>query len=95
MVAELTLRELGRPTLVELLDLTALIAQKNARRHPRVAARWLLRYLETHDQATIEQASFVASSLVALGGPTHNAAYTALRDMAETASRRATRQDLA
>jgi hypothetical protein len=88
MVAEVTLRELGRPTLVELLDLTALIALKDLPRYPRVGARWLLRYLETHDQATIGQAAFVASSLAALGGPTHEAAHTALRDMAKTASRR-------
>jgi len=31
-----------------------LIASKEPRRHPRVAARWLLRYLEEDDDATID-----------------------------------------
>jgi hypothetical protein len=40
-----------------------LIARKDRRRHPRVAARWLLRYLEACDQATIDEAAMVASCL--------------------------------
>jgi hypothetical protein len=32
--------------LVDALELTIPIAHKDPRRHPRVAARWLLRYLE-------------------------------------------------
>jgi hypothetical protein len=32
-------------SLEDALDLTILIARKDPRRHPRVAARWLLRYL--------------------------------------------------
>jgi len=53
-----------------------------------VSARWLLRYLEEHDQATIDEAAHVVGALVALGGHGHDAAYTALADMAETATRR-------
>ncbi len=34
-----------------------LIARKDPRRHPRVAARWLLRYLEECDEATIDEAA--------------------------------------
>jgi len=30
--------------LVDVLELTILIGRKEPRRHPRVAARWLLRY---------------------------------------------------
>ena len=46
LVAETLLRtEIPRPTLVDLLEVTALIAQKDRRRHQRVAARWLARYL--------------------------------------------------
>jgi hypothetical protein len=45
-VAETILREIGRPTLGELLELVILIAQRDPRRHARVSARWLLRYLE-------------------------------------------------
>jgi hypothetical protein len=86
MVAETTLRELGRPTLLELLDLTALIAQRDPRRRSRVAARWLARYLEANDRATIEEAALAASALAALGGAGHDEAREALRGMAERAT---------
>jgi hypothetical protein len=33
-----------------------LIARKEPRRQPRVTARWLLRYLEERDEATIDEA---------------------------------------
>jgi hypothetical protein len=79
---------MGRLSLVESLALTALIAQQDARRRPRVAARWLLRYLEAHDQATIEEASLVASALAVLGGPGHAEAHAALLALAESGSRR-------
>jgi hypothetical protein len=45
--------EIGRVSLVEALELTVLIAWKDPRRHPRVAARWLQRYLEERPDATI------------------------------------------
>ena len=83
MVAETVLRELGRPTLLELLDLTALIAQRDPRRRSRVAARWLARYLEAHERATIEKAAMVASLLPALGSDAHDEAHAALTAMAE------------
>ena len=86
LVAETVLRELGRPTLGELLELTILIAFKDPHRHARVSARWLLRYLEVRDQATIDEASFVVACLGALAGPEHEHAATALRDMAQKAS---------
>ena len=57
LVAEITLREIGRVTLVEALQLTALIAVKDPRRHTRVSARWLARYRETHEAATIDEAA--------------------------------------
>jgi hypothetical protein len=80
LIAETTLRELGRPTLSELLELTILIAFNEPRRHPRVAARWLVRYLQERDQATIDEASFVIACLNAIAGPTHEHAATALRE---------------
>jgi len=85
-VAETVLRELGRPSLGELLELTILIAFKNPHRQPRVAARWLYRYLQARDEATIDEASFVVCCLHALAGPSHEHAATALRDLAEKAS---------
>ena len=88
LVAETTLREIGRVSLVEALQLTALIAVKDPRRHPRVSARWLARYLETHEAVTIDECAHVVGALVALGGNGHDAAYAALLDMADRASRR-------
>jgi hypothetical protein len=43
-------RELPQVSLVDALDLTILIARKEPQRHPRVAARWLMRYLEECDE---------------------------------------------
>jgi hypothetical protein len=45
-VAEATVKELLRVSLSDALELTILFARKDLRRHPRVAARWVLRYLE-------------------------------------------------
>jgi hypothetical protein len=55
MGAEATAKELPRLGLADALELTLLIARKDPRRHPRVAARWLLRYLEEDDEATIDE----------------------------------------
>jgi hypothetical protein len=95
-VAEATLRtEIPRPTLVDLLDLTALIAFKQPDRHARVAARWLLRYLQAVDDATIYDAAFITACLQSLGGRHHAHAFDALRDMAENANRRSRRHGVA
>jgi hypothetical protein len=53
-VLEATLRgEIPRPGLIDLLDLTALIAFKQPERYSRLAGRWLLRYLQAVEDATI------------------------------------------
>jgi terminase large subunit-like protein len=44
--AEATAKELPRLGLEDALELTLLAVRKDPRRHPQVAARWLLRYLE-------------------------------------------------
>jgi hypothetical protein len=89
VVAELTLRaEIPRPTLEDLLDLTALIALKKPERFARVAGRWLLKYLEVAEDATVDEAAFVAVSLQALGGRHHGRALGSLRSLAEEAGRR-------
>jgi len=78
--------DLGRPAPAELLELTILIAEREPHRHARIAARWLLRYLEVRDRATIDDAALVTSCLVALGGDRHLEAATALRAIAKTAT---------
>jgi hypothetical protein len=93
MVAEATLRtEIPRPSLLDLLALTALIAQKDPKRHARVSARWLERWLAASGDATIHDVTFAAAALQELRGRHHDKALAALRDMAEEAtSRRASR----
>jgi hypothetical protein len=61
-------KELPPLNLTDALELTILIARKDPRRHPRVAARWLLFYLEDCDGATIDEAAMVAACLAALAG---------------------------
>lgn len=88
-VAEATLRaEIPRPSLVDLLELTALIAMKDPHRHSRVSARWLQRWLEASDDATIHDVAFAASALQALGSRHHEKALASLKDMAEEATGR-------
>jgi hypothetical protein len=85
LVAETTLRgEIPRPTLLDLLELTALIAQKDPRRHGRVAGRWLRRYLDVRDDATVDDIAYIAANLQALGGPHHGSALAALRELSST-----------
>jgi len=88
LVAEATAREIDKVSLVEALELTLLIAKKEPHRHPRVAARWLLRYLEEDDDATIDMLVLAASCLAALTGNGYQEAAQALRDMTEKATRR-------
>jgi len=82
-----TVREIGRIGLEESLALTALIAQKDPQRRSRVAARWLLHFLEEHRSVTIEEAALAASALAALGGASGEAAYALLSGMAARAGR--------
>jgi hypothetical protein len=88
-------RDLPRLSLADALDLTLLVARKDAARHPRVAARWLARYLDEHPAATIEDAALAASCLVALPGGSYREAAQTLKGMAETATRRRREIDVA
>jgi hypothetical protein len=88
LMAVAAARDLPQLSLVDALELTVLIARKDPRRHPRVAARWLLRYLEEDPHATIEEAALAAASLNALTGVGHEEAALALRAMAERATGR-------
>jgi hypothetical protein len=84
--AEAAAKELPRVSLVDALELTILIARKEPRRHPRVAARWLRRYLEERPEATIEDAALVAACLAALAGELHPEAAKTLRAAAVQSS---------
>jgi hypothetical protein len=87
LVAEATAKELPPLNLTDALELTILIARKDPRRHPRVAARWLFRYLEVCD-ATIDEAAMIAACLAALAGDRFQDAALSLRAMAERATSR-------
>ena len=88
LVAETVAREIGRVALSEALELTALIAQKDARRKSRAAVRFLERLLDER-RLTIEEASLAASALAALGGPGHDAAVSLLMGLAAEQTGRA------
>jgi len=81
-------RELPQLTLLDALELTLLVARKDPARFPRVAARWLARWLEEHPEPTIEEAALAASCLAALPGAGFGEAAQTLKATAERASRR-------
>jgi hypothetical protein len=80
VVAEAVIRELGRVTLADALDLCVLAARKDRKRASRYAVRWLQRLLEERP-LTVEEAALAATALAALGGPGHDAACAALYDL--------------
>jgi hypothetical protein len=88
VVAEITAREIGRINLVEALELTALIAKRDPKRHRHFAARWLWRCLGESEAITIDDAAVAVGLLLALGGPRHDEALLALLGMTERASSR-------
>jgi hypothetical protein len=69
---------MGHVELGEALELTALIAQKDPRRHQRAAARWLLRFLD-ETGATLDDSALAASALQSLTTPRHAEALALLR----------------
>jgi hypothetical protein len=86
VAAELAALELRGLSLPDALDLTALVALRDRPRSRRMAARWLQRWLDETRGVTIDDASMVAGCLGALGGPRHEPALSALRDVAERAT---------
>jgi hypothetical protein len=82
LVAEATAREVGAIDLREALELTALIAERDRPRSERYTVRWLSRYLDSANTATINDVAFVVACLAALGGPRHAEALEVLRAVA-------------
>ena len=66
MLAEVTAREIGRVTIAEALELTALVARKQPDRYGRFAARWLCLYFEEHEQVTLDDVALLVSNLQSL-----------------------------
>ena len=69
MLAEVTAREIGRVTIAEALELTALVARKQPERYGRFAARWLCLYLEEYEKARLEHVDLLVSNLRSLSNP--------------------------
>jgi hypothetical protein len=83
IVAETAAREMGRVSLGEALELVALIAFNDPRRHGRAGARWMRRYLEENESAGLDDVVFIAGCLSALGGRAHQVAAAALSAVVE------------
>jgi hypothetical protein len=78
-----TAREIGRVTIAEALELTALVARKQPDRYGRFAARWLCLYLEEHEKATLDDVALLVSNLQALSTrKNHASALAILRKVA-------------
>jgi hypothetical protein len=73
-----TAREVGRVTIAEALELTALVALKQPERFGRFAARWLCLYLEEHEKATLEDVALLVSNLRSLANPSDHASALAI-----------------
>jgi hypothetical protein len=78
VLAEVTAREIGRVTVAEALELTALVARKQPDRYGRFAARWLCLYLEEHEPATLENVAVLVSNLRSLATPKDHASALAM-----------------
>jgi hypothetical protein len=78
VLAEVTAREIGRVTIAEALELTALVARKQPHRYGRFAARWLCLYLEEHENATLEEVALLVSNLRSLANSEQRPAALAL-----------------
>jgi hypothetical protein len=81
VLVEVTAREIGRVTIAEALELTALVARKQPHRYGRFAARWLCLYLEEHERATLEDVALLVSNLEALATRENHAAAHAGADL--------------
>ena len=69
----MTAREIGRVTIAEALELTALVARKQPERYGRFAARWLCLWLEEHEKATLDDVALLVSNLQSLATSTDHA----------------------
>jgi hypothetical protein len=73
VLAEVTAREIGRVTIAEALELTALVARKQPYRYGRFAARWLCLWLEEHQNATLYDVALLVANLRSLASSREHA----------------------
>jgi hypothetical protein len=73
-----TAREIGRVTIAEALELTALVARKQPHRYGQFAARWICLWLEEHEKATLDDVELLVSNLRDLGTPKEHASALAI-----------------
>jgi hypothetical protein len=78
VLAEVTAREIGRVTIAEALELTALVARKQPHRYGRFAARWLYLYLDEHEKATLDDVELLVSNLRSVTMPKDHASALAI-----------------
>jgi hypothetical protein len=81
-VAETTAKEMGHVSLLEALQLTALLALRDRARGSRFAVRWLQRLMDERPAVTIDEVALAASALAALGGRGHDTACATLTSLA-------------
>ena len=74
----MTAREIGRVTIAEALELTALVAAEAARTLRPLRRRWLCLWLEEHERATLEDVVLLVSSLRSLANPEDHASALAI-----------------
>jgi hypothetical protein len=75
---------MGRLTLGDALELTALVARKEPHRYGRYAVWWLARYIEERAGAAIDELALVANCLAALLGTHHQQALRSLHRMTQS-----------
>jgi hypothetical protein len=83
LIAEVTARELGSISLAEALELTARYPVKDPGRYPRVATRWLERYIDERPGRTVDEVALIFGALVALASAGHDAALASLRAVSQ------------
>jgi hypothetical protein len=83
VLAEVTARKIGRVTVAEALELTALVARKQPHRFGRFDARRVGLWLEEHENATLEDVALLVTNLRLLACPNdHGSALATLRGAA-------------
>jgi hypothetical protein len=78
VLAEVTAREIGRVTIAEALELTAVVARKQPHRYGRFASRWLCLWLEEHEKATLDDVALLVSNPRSLASPKDHASALAI-----------------